>query len=68
MFAFQLLEKNGDFADDANRIDGWKNQADLEREVIPHLTIGDKQPAASTTRERVALWLREWRSKPRSEN
>jgi hypothetical protein len=68
LFAFQLLNENSDFANEVNRVDGWKNQADLEKAVISHLTKGDKQPAATTTRQHVATWLREWRGQQKSEN
>jgi hypothetical protein len=68
MFAFKMLSEKGDFADPANRVRGWKNQADLENAVILHLAKSDKQPGASTTREHVALWLIEWRRQRRSEN
>jgi hypothetical protein len=68
MFALNMLSKMGDFANSANRVQGWKNQADLESEVILHLAKSGKQPGASTTRERVSSWLREWRSQQRSEN
>jgi hypothetical protein len=69
LFAFKKFNENGDFADPTNRVDGWKTQADLERAVIEHMArVTDKQPAGSTTREKVALWLAEWRSQQMSEN
>jgi len=68
MFAFKMLSEKGDFANPANRVRGWKNQADLENEVMLHLAKSDKQPGASTTRGHVASWVREWRSQQRSEN
>jgi len=63
-YALGELVARGDFDDFQNQYDGWKSQADLVKLVQSYLDeIGDNgEPSDTQTKEKVALWIAEFRA------
>jgi hypothetical protein len=62
------LDERGDF-NDANQVENWRSQADLERTVADHFSNQNGEtPAVSTVRKRIVPMVNRWRLKERSRN
>ncbi len=64
LFVRRELDTRGDF-DDANQVDDWRCQADLERSVADYFSRSnkDKVPAPSLIRKKIGPMVDAWRRK-----
>jgi hypothetical protein len=62
LYAFKLLDDNGDMQEPENQVNGWRSQADLTKKVMEHLEMRDgKEPAYSTAKAYISKFITEWR-------
>lgn len=66
LFVIQALDTRGDF-DEANQVDDWRCQADLERSVADYFSksAGGQVPAISLIRRKIRPMVDAWRSNQR---